>query len=100
MYVNLRGADQQPLPAETALTELLHVLGVPADQHPGTLDGRAALWRQKLAGRRVLVLLDNAHDEAQVRPLLPGSPTCAVVVTSRTLWPPSAANRCCLTPRP
>jgi hypothetical protein len=85
VYVSLRGTDQQLVPAETALTELLHVLGVPAEQHPGTLDGKAALWRQQVAGRRVLVVLDNARDDAQVRPLLPGSPTCAVIVTSRVV---------------
>jgi hypothetical protein len=84
IYVNLRGTDQQPLAAEIALTELLHMRGVPAEQHTGTLDGKASLWRHQLAGKRVLVVLDNAHDEAQVRPLLPGSSTCAVVVTSRT----------------
>ena len=50
VYVNLRGADQRPLEAETALTELLRVLGLPADQHPHTLDGKAGLWRQQLAG--------------------------------------------------
>jgi tetratricopeptide (TPR) repeat protein len=85
VYVELRGADQQPLPAETALTELLRILRVPADQQPTSLDGKAALWRQQVARKRVLVVLDNAHDDAQVRPLLPGSPTCAVIVTSRAV---------------
>ena len=85
VYVHLRGADEQPLDVETALTELLNVLGVPAERRPGTLDGKAALWRQQVAGQRVLVVLDNAHDEAQVRLLLPGSPTCAVIVTSRAV---------------
>jgi tetratricopeptide (TPR) repeat protein len=85
VYVNLRGADQQPLQAESALTELLEVLGMPGDQQPVSLDGKAAMWRRQVAGRRVLVVLDNARDEAQVRPLLPGSPTCAVLVTSRSV---------------
>lgn len=83
VYVNLRGADQQPLSAETALTDLLHVLGLPGEQQPISLDGKAAVWRQRLAGKRVLVVIDNARDEAQVRPLLPGSSNCAVIVTSR-----------------
>ena len=83
VYVNLRGADERLITAETTLTELLRVIGLPSEQQPTTLDAKAALWRQQLAGKRMLVVLDNAHDEAQVRPLLPGSPSCAVVVTSR-----------------
>lgn len=85
VYVNLRGADEQSLSPETALTELLRVIGVPGDRHPTNLDAKAALWRQQLASRHVLLVIDNACSEAQVRPLLPGSPTCAVIVTSRTV---------------
>jgi tetratricopeptide (TPR) repeat protein len=85
VYVNLRGADHMPLSAQTALTELLHVLDIPAEQQPSTLDGKAALWRRRVAGMRVLMVLDNAYDDAQVRPMLPGSPTCAVIVTSRAV---------------
>jgi tetratricopeptide (TPR) repeat protein len=85
VYVNLRGADEQPLSPETALTELLQVLGVPGDRHPPSLDAKATVWRQQLASRRVLLVIDNASSEAQVRPLLPGSRTCAVIVTSRTV---------------
>jgi hypothetical protein len=85
VYVNLRGADEQPLSPEAALTELLQVLGVPGDRHPTSLDAKATLWRQQLASRRVLLVIDNACSEAQVRPLLPGSSTCAVIVTSRTV---------------
>ena len=85
VYVNLRGADRQPLSPETALTELLQVLGTMGDQQPVSLDAKAALWRQHFADRRVLLLVDDARDEAQVRPLLPGSATCAVIVTSRAV---------------
>ncbi len=85
VYVNLRGADKQSLSPETALTELLQVVGVPGDQQPTSLDAKAALWRQQLADRRVLLVVDNACSETQVRPLLPGSPTCAVIVTSRAV---------------
>jgi tetratricopeptide (TPR) repeat protein len=61
------------------------MLGVPGDKQPASLDAKAALWRQQLADRRVLLVVDNACNEAQVRPLLPGSPTCAVIVTSRAV---------------
>ena len=69
-------------PAE-ALAVLLRSLGLPPDGIPEGLDARAALYRARLVGARVLVLLDNAADEAQVRPLLPASDTCLVLVTSR-----------------
>ena len=69
-------------PAE-ALAVLLRSLGMPPDGIPEGVDARAALYRARLAGARVLVLLDNAADEAQVRPLLPASDTCLVLVTSR-----------------
>ena len=69
-------------PAE-ALAVLLRSLGMPPDRIPEGLDARSALYRARLAGARVLVLLDNAASEAQVRPLLPASSTCLVLVTSR-----------------
>jgi DNA-binding SARP family transcriptional activator/tetratricopeptide (TPR) repeat protein len=69
--------------AEAALERLLRMLGVPPDAIPADLDGRAARWRAELAGRRALVVLDNATSAAQVRPLLPGAPGCLVLVTSR-----------------
>jgi len=83
LYVNLRGAYDQPVPPTEALAGFLRALGVADSVMPECLDERAALYRSRLDGKRALVLLDNAYDEAQVRPLLPGSPTCAVLVTSR-----------------
>jgi DNA-binding SARP family transcriptional activator/tetratricopeptide (TPR) repeat protein len=85
LFVNLRGFD--PLgPALTpadALRTLLTGLGIAPRNLPAGLDAQAGLYRSLLAGRRVLVLLDNARDADQVRPLLPGAPGAAVVITSR-----------------
>jgi DNA-binding SARP family transcriptional activator/tetratricopeptide (TPR) repeat protein len=85
LYVNLRGFDPagSPVTAEEALRLLLDALSVPAARVPAGLDAQAGLYRSLLAGRRVLVLLDNAGDVDQVRPLLPSSPGCLVIVTSR-----------------
>jgi len=85
LYVNLRGFDPggQLVEASRALRGLLGALGVPARRIPADLDTQAALYRSLLAGRRMLVLLDNARDAEQVRPLLPGAPTAVVAVTSR-----------------
>jgi DNA-binding SARP family transcriptional activator/Tfp pilus assembly protein PilF len=84
LYVNLRGYDpDQPTPATDALAGFLHALGVPGPDIPPDADQRAARYRSLLAGRRVLIVLDNAGSEEQVRPLLPASSGCAVVVTSR-----------------
>ncbi len=85
LYLNLRGFDPaaEPLSPAEALRSLLAALSVPADQVPSTVDLQQNLYRSILSGQRVLVLLDNAHDPAQVRPLLPGSPGCLVLVTSR-----------------
>src|SRR5258706_355411 len=85
LYVNLRGFDpggQVMDPAE-AVRRFLDALGVPAERIPANLDAQAALYRSELAGRRMLIVLDNARDTTQVRPLLPGAPTCLVLVTSR-----------------
>lgn len=83
LYVNLRGAEGSPLSSFEVLARFLRALGVSGSAMPDDPDERAALYRSRLAGRRVLVLLDNAAAELQVRPLLPGEPGCAVMVTSR-----------------
>jgi DNA-binding SARP family transcriptional activator/tetratricopeptide (TPR) repeat protein len=84
LYVNLRGYDPgRPVPAADALAGFLRALGVPGLDIPAELDERAARYRSLLAGRRMLVLLDNAGSVEQVRPLLPGTPSCVTVVTSR-----------------
>lgn len=86
LYVDLHGyADRQPLHPLEALTSLLRALGV--QETPGTLDEAANLYRTLLSGRRMLVMLDNARTESQVRPLVPGTAGCAVLVTSRDTLP-------------
>ncbi len=66
-----------------AVRGFLEAFGVPAERIPAGLAARAGLYRSVLAGQRVLVVLDNARDVEQVRPLLPGSPGCLAIVTSR-----------------
>ena len=84
LYVSLRGYDPDgPMPPADALAGFLRALGVGGQDIPPGEEERAARYRSLLAGRRVLVVLDNAGSVAQVAPLLPGSPSCAVVVTSR-----------------
>ncbi|WP_166427388.1 AfsR/SARP family transcriptional regulator [Nonomuraea mesophila] len=85
LYVNLRGHSPGPAmkPVE-ALTRMLGSLGVPAEQIPQDEEAAAGLYRSCLAGRRVLVLLDNALTAEQVRPLLPAAPGCLALVTSRS----------------
>jgi tetratricopeptide (TPR) repeat protein len=85
LYVDLRGFDPggQAMDPGEAVRLFLEALGVPAPRIPAPADARTALYRSMLAGRRMLIVLDNARNAAQVRPLLPGVPTCAVVATSR-----------------
>jgi tetratricopeptide (TPR) repeat protein len=84
LYVNLRGYDTgEPVTAAEALAGFLRTLGVPGTDIPDDLEDRVRLYRSRLADRQVLVLLDNARDPDQVRPLLPGDAGCVAVVTSR-----------------
>ncbi|GGV53247.1 regulatory protein AfsR [Streptomyces longisporoflavus] len=83
LYVDLQGAGARAAEPETVLGAFLRALGTPDSAIPDSLEERAALYRSVLDGRRVLVVLDNARDAAQVRPLLPGMEGCAALVTSR-----------------
>lgn len=84
LYADLRGDDPDcPVTAHDALAGFLHAVGVPPGDVPATLAERTARLRSVLAGRRVLVVLDNACSAEQVRPLLPAAPGCATLITSR-----------------
>jgi tetratricopeptide (TPR) repeat protein/transcriptional regulator with XRE-family HTH domain len=74
---------REPIRPEDALAGLLSAAGVDARHLPGDLDARAGLWRDKMAGQQLLLVLDNAASSSQVSPLLPSSPQCLVLVTSR-----------------
>ncbi len=84
LYVNLRGYDaDDPMPPGAALGSFLRALGMAASAIPGGTQDRAAAYRSLLADRTMLIVLDNAAGAEQVRPLLPASPSCVVLVTSR-----------------
>jgi DNA-binding SARP family transcriptional activator/tetratricopeptide (TPR) repeat protein/DNA-binding XRE family transcriptional regulator len=84
LYVNLRGyASASPVRPVEALTRFLHALGLPSERVPLDEEEAVGLYRTMLADRRALILLDNASGTDQVRPLLPGSPGCLVLITSR-----------------
>ncbi|WP_262700508.1 MULTISPECIES: AfsR/SARP family transcriptional regulator [Streptomyces] len=85
LYINLRGFDPtgSAMPRAEAIRIFLDALGAPSQRIPAHLDAQAALYRSLLANRRMLLLLDNARDAEQVRPLLPASPGCLAIVTSR-----------------
>jgi tetratricopeptide (TPR) repeat protein/transcriptional regulator with XRE-family HTH domain len=85
LYVNLRGYDAggPVVTATEAVRGFLDAFGVPPQRIPANPDAQVGLYRSLLAGKRVLVVLDNAASSGQVRPLLPGSPGCLAVVTSR-----------------
>jgi transcriptional regulator with XRE-family HTH domain len=86
LFVNLRGFDPsgRPVPAEDAIRGFMEALGIAPDRQPRSPQALAGLYRSMLADRRMLLVLDNARAAAQVRPLLPGSPSCRVVITSRS----------------
>jgi len=86
LHVNLRGFDPSGTPAapEAAIRGFLDALGVPPERVPPGPEAQAGLYRSLLAGKRMLIVLDNARDEQQVRPLLPASPGSLVLVTSRS----------------
>jgi DNA-binding SARP family transcriptional activator len=85
LFVNLRGFDPagSVMSPGEAVRGFLDALQVPPERMPATLEAQVGMYRSLLAGRRMLIVLDNARDAAQVRPLLPGKPGCLVVVTSR-----------------
>src|SRR5580692_3045772 len=93
LYVDLLGATPHPLPAADVLARFLRDLGVDGREIPVDEDERAARYRTILAGRRMLIVLDNARDAAQVRSLLPGSASCAVLVTTRNRMADLASTR-------
>ena len=93
LYVDLLGATAQPARPGDVLARFLRDLGVDGDKVPAGDEERAALYRTRLTGRRVLIVLDNARDAAQVRPLLPGSASCAVLVTTRNRTADLASTR-------
>jgi len=83
--VNLRGFDPVAAPKDPAAAalELLVAMGADPRRIPADLETRQAVYRDHLAGRRILLVLDNARDGSQVRPLLPGAGHCVVLITSR-----------------
>jgi tetratricopeptide (TPR) repeat protein len=85
LFISLHGhtPGREPVPPEEALAGLLACAGVNTRLLPGDLDGRAAMWRDKMAGQRAVLVLDNAASTSQVAPLLPGEGSCLVLVTSR-----------------
>jgi tetratricopeptide (TPR) repeat protein len=85
LFLDLHGYTESvtPVPPGRALQRLLLAIGVPGERIPAEVDDQAALWRTRLAGKRMLIVLDNARTADQVRPLLPATPGCLVLVTSR-----------------
>jgi len=83
LYVSLLGGSEQPVASEDVLARFLRDLGVDGTRVPLDAEERGALYRTRLAERQMLIVLDDARDAAQVRPLLPGTGSCSVIVTSR-----------------
>jgi DNA-binding SARP family transcriptional activator len=92
LYASLHGAAQPTDPSEV-LARFLRALGAEPDHIPLEDEERAAHYRTRLAGKRVLIVLDDARDAAQVRPLLPGTASCAVLVTARRRLPELAGTK-------
>ena len=93
IYVDLHGSEDAAKDPAEVLAEFLRDLGVPDTTIPAGVDARAARYRTILTGRKVLVVLDNARDSAQVKPLLPGSDGCRVLITSRNKMSGLACSR-------
>jgi Cdc6-like AAA superfamily ATPase len=93
LYVDLLGATPNPVPPGDVLARFLRDLGVDGRDIGVDEAERSARYRTTLAGRRMLVVLDNARDAAQVRPLLPGTASSAVLVTTRSRMPDLASTR-------
>jgi DNA-binding SARP family transcriptional activator/Tfp pilus assembly protein PilF len=87
LYADLHGCTSRPVGAAQLLERFLRVLGVPGNAVPETLDERAEMYRGLIADRKTLVVLDDAGSASQVLPLIPGDPTAAVIVTSRSRLP-------------
>ncbi|HTS95345.1 MAG TPA: BTAD domain-containing putative transcriptional regulator [Streptosporangiaceae bacterium] len=93
LYASLLGGSERPVPSDEVLARFLRDLGVDGARVPAGGEERAAMYRTRLAGRQMLIVLDDARDAAQVRPLLPGTGSCAVLVTSRHRLSDLAASR-------
>jgi tetratricopeptide (TPR) repeat protein len=83
LYIDLRGADGNALEPEDVLAQWLRAFGLDESSIPKDLRERSSVFRSLLSGKRAIIVVDNARDEVQVRPLLPGSQTCVAIVTSR-----------------
>ncbi|MFG3304380.1 BTAD domain-containing putative transcriptional regulator [Streptomyces wuyuanensis] len=99
IHLDLRGSGPEPLEPADALGELLRLVGVPAPLVPAALDERVRAWRTRTADRRLLLVLDDAADERRLRPLLPVTDGCAVLITSRSgLYALEGVSRTVLAP--
>ena len=94
LYLNLRGYDASGSPMEPAdaVRHVLDSFGIPAERIPANVDSQVGLYRSLLADKKLLLVLDNARDADQIRPLLPSSPGCVVLVTSRDQLTPLAVS--------